>query len=138
MTKDCILLGKVITSIWLAADRGAIKFDLSTGESIIARADGDCCSHTWIENVEGAGDVLNDPVLVAEDVNMPDQEYDKEEYECLAFYGFRVRTSKGEMLLDYRNESNGYYGGDLCWPGENFYGGVHGQNVSREEWEKIA
>ncbi len=42
----------------------------------------------------------------------------------------------GACVIDYRNESNGYYGGDLVWPGKahHFYGGVYGQNVSTERW----
>lgn len=35
------LLGKVVTAVFLAKDRGAIRFDLEDGKSIIARADGD-------------------------------------------------------------------------------------------------
>jgi hypothetical protein len=40
-------------------------------------------------------------------------------------------------VIDYRNESNGYYGGELCWPDDHFYGGVHGQNVSTEQWVDV-
>lgn len=35
------LVGKVIKSVFLAKDKGAIRFDLESGESIVARADGD-------------------------------------------------------------------------------------------------
>ena len=53
----------------------------------------------------------------------------------------KIATEKGSCLLDYRNESNGYYGGILEWPPEKasyFYGGVYGQNVSNEVWRQIA
>ncbi len=132
------LIGRTLSAIWIAKDKQAIRFDTTDGEQIIAKCYGDCCSHTWIEHVEGAGDVLGSPVLIAEDVPMPEQVYDKEQYECIAFYGFKIGTEKGEMLIDYRNESNGYYGGNLSWPRkDDFYGGVHGQNVLKEEWEKL-
>lgn len=43
------------------------------------------------------------------------------------------------MVIDYRNESNGYYSGNLSWgDGDYFYGGVYGQNVSKQDWQKIA
>lgn len=32
--------------------------------------------------------------------------------------GFKVTTDKGVIVIDYRNASNGYYGGSLSWPGE--------------------
>lgn len=42
-------------------------------------------------------------------------------------YGCQIKTTSGDMVIDYRNESNG---GNLCWDDEPFYGGVFGQNVS--------
>ena len=41
-------------------------------------------------------------------------------------------------MIDYRNESNGYYGGNLCWDDESFYGGVYGQNVSTMNWQNVS
>ena len=41
------------------------------------------------------------------------------------------------MVIDYRNNSNGYYGGEIVWPGEDFYGGVYGQNESNMDWRDI-
>jgi hypothetical protein len=61
-----------------------------------------------------------------------------EDPDVLAFYGCKISTDGGEIVIDYRNDSNGYYGGSLSWPGEHFYGGVHNQNVSKEEWREIA
>jgi len=31
----------------------------------------------------------------------------------VAYYGLRITTTKGRAVLDYRNTSNGYYGGGL-------------------------
>ena len=53
-------------------------------------------------------------------------------------YGVKITTDKGHIVIDYRNASNGYYGGNLSWPDDSyFYGGVHGQNESNEEWVDI-
>ncbi len=55
------------------------------------------------------------------------------------YYGCKITTDKGHIIIDYRNESNGYYGGDIVWPDDrSFYGGVFGQNVSDEKWKDIA
>lgn len=55
----------------------------------------------------------------------------------MAYYGCKITTGKGYALIDYRNSSNGYYGGSLSWPDDHHYGGVSGQNNSNEEWRRI-
>ncbi len=134
------LVGKTIRRASIADDNKALLFELTTGELIRARCDGDCCSSTWIESVEGADVLLGEEVVAAEDIQMPSQEYDEDKFECVAFYGFKITTKRGSCVIDYRNESNGYYGGNLEWPGEDsyYYGGVHGQNVSTETWKPLA
>ena len=136
---DNILVGKKIVAVYLAEDREAIRFDVEGAEPIIARADGDCCSHTWIEGIEGAERMIG-VVTKAEDIPMPySSEDDKDNYDVIAYYGFQITTDKGDAVIDYRNSSNGYYGGSLSWPGDNYYyGGVFGQNVSNEVWTLIA
>lgn len=56
----------------------------------------------------------------------------------IQYYGFHIRTENGDCTIDYRNQSNGYYGGNLSWDDKDFYGGVFGQNVSTEEWKLIS
>lgn len=135
-----ILIGRTLNGIKIAADKGAILFQTDAGD-VVARADGDCCSHTWVESI--ALPALGFPALVqtVADLDMPDLG-SPDEYECIAYYGCKIVTDKGEIIIDYRNESNGYYGGSLEWPSEDgrdyFYGGVHGQNVSKEEWTEVA
>lgn len=137
MENKHILIGKTIVAVYLASDKKAIRFNTSEGEQIVAKADGDCCSDTWIEALD-APDALIGTVTEANNIDMPVSEV-KQDYETIAFYGFRIVTNNGHCTIDYRNSSNGYYGGSLSWPGDDyFYGGVHGQNVSTEEWQLIA
>lgn len=143
------LVGKTVTKVWLASDKMAMKFDVQDGEPIIARADADYCSSTWIEGID-APDALLGTVRSVEYLDMPDlgsvaaQSQDKEgsyDPECIAYYGCKITTEKGACVIDYRNESNGYYGGNLVWPDgddDYFYGGVYGQNVSNNEWREVA
>lgn len=135
--KNNPLLGKTIIKVMLAEDKKALRFDILGEEKpIIGRADGDCCSYSWIEGLDTPAYLLG-TVLSVEDINMPGEEYSEEDYEYLQFYGCRITTDKGQCVIDYRNSSNGFYGGDLCWSDEDFYGGVYGQNVSKENWRKI-
>src|SRR4051794_31285794 len=103
------LIGKKVTAVYVAADGGAIKFDVQDGEPVIARADGDCCSHSWIEYVETPENLLG-TVSAVEDLDLDKPGEDKDG-EFIQFYGCKISTEKGSSTLDYRNESNGYYGG---------------------------
>lgn len=136
-----ILVGRAITAILLAEDRGAIKFVFDDGGEVIARADGDCCSQTWIEDVFNVDAALGSEVLAVEDVDLPEEwrtATKTEHYEDeMQYYGFAIDTAKGRCILAYRNSSNGYYGGNLSWPREYFYGGVHGQNESQQVWQEV-
>lgn len=122
------LEGRVITGVKIADDRKAILFQTADGD-VIARADGDCCSDTWIEHVELPA--LGFPAIVSQvrDLDMPSSGSDE-----LALYGCGITTDRGEITIDFRNESNGYYGGSLRWPGDHHCGGVYGQNNSTEVW----
>lgn len=130
------LIGKTITAIEIAADKKAIRFVLSDGEEI-AKADGDCCSDTWIEHIELPA--LGFPAEVTEVQNLDlGERKDGEWGDVTALYGCKIITTRGEIVIDYRNASNGYYGGNLSWSNDSyFYGGVYGQNVSKNEWQPV-
>lgn len=132
------LVGKTITGMEIAADRQALKFILADGE-LVVDVDADCCSYSWVEHVELPG--LGFPALVVSvaDIEMPDGVASTfhSDADVLAYYGCKIITDRGEIVIDYRNDSNGYYGGSLVWPGDRLYGGVYGQNVSKHDWKPI-
>lgn len=131
------LIGRTVKDVALATDGGAIQFTLDDGTTIIARADGDCCSHTWIAEVQGVDQILDSRIVAVEEVGSTRVNEGEQGDTVIAFYGCKITSEKGYALLDYRNESNGYYGGNLAWPGDYFYGGVHNQNVSTDEWRSL-
>ena len=131
------LIGRTIKAIFIAEDKLAVKFELTDGDPIIARVDADCCSYTWIEDLGDVSQILDSPVVSVENLSLRE---DKETDDgAIRFYGCRITTRKGFTTIDYRNSSNGYYGGSLEWPSPNgnFYGGVHGQNISKEQWQQV-
>lgn len=135
-----MLIGKTVTGFFVAKDGKALRFDvLDRDDPIIVKVDGDCCSASWVEGVENPEAAVGAEILEAEDIPMPTHPFDADEYDVVAFYGFKISTVKGTCVVDYRNSSNGYYGGNLVWPGDDyFYGGVHGQNVSAYVWRELA
>ena len=130
--------GKTITGVEIAADRQALRFILADGE-IVVNVDADCCSYSWVEHVELPALGFPATVLSVSDIEMPEGAASgfHPDSDVLAFYGCKIVTDRGEMVIDYRNDSNGYYGGSLSWPGEYFYGGVYGQNKSDHEWQPL-
>jgi len=131
-----ILIGKTINKVFIADDKKAIKFVDSNGEDIVVKTDGDCCSSSYIQHVEFS-QIFPATVTSVDEISM-DEIPDEDGYgDVTACYGCKIKTDKGDFFIEYRNESNGYYGGNLCWPGEYFYGGVHGQNVSNEIWVEL-
>jgi hypothetical protein len=138
-----ILLGKTIKQIDLSSDDEAIKFTLDNDEEIIAKCDGDCCSHTWIEDLLNLESVIGSPILEVYDLELPPELrhpsfVNPDGEEEMEYYGLAIKTLKGTATIAYRNSSNGYYGGSLCFEDSNFYGGVFNQNVSILDWKKVA
>lgn len=134
MTKS--LTGKTITGMKIADDKHAILFQTTDGD-VVAQTDGDCCSFTWIESVELPARGFPAVVQSVTDLDMPSLG-NTDEWQEISYYGCKVTTDKGDIVIDYRNESNGYYGGNLSWPDNDYYyGGVHGQNVSTNKWVDI-
>ena len=136
------LVGKTVQKVFLAEDRKALKFLLADGSEVKAWVDANCCSYTWIEELQGVDQLIGAVVTSVEGVNMPTPEGEVETSsgeDTVQFYGTKIHTDKGFMLIDYRNESNGYYGGDLVWDKEeeHYYGGVFGQAVSEEVWKEV-
>lgn len=133
-----ILVGKTLTGMKIDADKEALLFQTADGD-IVVRVDADCYSHTWVEHIELPALGFPAVVVSAADLDMNKPMSDEtDEYEYIQYYGFKIVTDRGEIVIDYRNSSNGYYGGNLAWPDDNyFYGGVYGQNVSKMEWTDI-
>ena len=111
---DNKLVGKTVTGVTLEDGGGSITFHTTEGD-ITARCFGECCSHTWIEAIEWPARGWPAEVLAVEDLNMPDLG-DMPNCDVVCYYGCKVETSNGTMVIDYRNDSNGYYGGSLDFP----------------------
>ncbi len=124
-----ILIGKTLTGIALSSDKQAILFK-TTGEDIRVDVYGDCCSYSWVENVELPVNGFPAVVTKAGGIDMPD--LGNGDAELRQYYGFKIETDKGDIVIDYRNDSNGYYGGSLSWPGD--YG--HNSDIN-DDWIEV-
>ena len=109
-----ILLGKTILSFTLNDDKDSITFDTEDGK-ITAYCFADCCSYTWIENVELPARGFPAKVQEVGELSMPNLG-DLPGRDFVQYYGYKITTNNGDFIIDYRNDSNGYYGGSLEWP----------------------
>ena len=131
-----MLEDRTITGMSIAKDKQALLFSTDQGD-IKVLCDGDCCSYTWVEHIELPALGFPAKVLSVEDLDMPDLG-GQPDCDVVAYYGCKISTDKGDIIIDYRNDSNGYYGGDLSWPTDDyFYGEVYKQNVSKEKWQEV-
>lgn len=111
------LVGKSITRWHLDPDRTRLTLWWGTtgDERVHLRVYGDCCSHSWIESID-APEVLEGEILGVEEIPMPDlgrqsSLHHPEAVDCVKYYGLKITTRRGRCVIDYRNDSNGYYGG---------------------------
>lgn len=109
-----VLVGKTIVSHELKDDGSQLKLNCSDGTAVKLETEGDCCSFSWIESID-APEALLGTVVSVEDIDMPNLgNIDGTRHQGVdevAYYGLKITTEKGRCVIDYRNDSNGYYGG---------------------------
>lgn len=112
------LVRKTIQKIFINRQGDWIQFETDGGPLRLV-ADADCCSHTWINDVEGVSALVGGTVVSVEawtpapDHDMGADKINEVEAGELKLYGYRFRTNKGFAAVEFRNASNGYYGGSL-------------------------
>lgn len=105
------LIGKEVSKILVDNVHDEICFVTDDGlMSFIC--EGDCCSSTWIEHISGVSAMINATVISAEIVDI-ETISDHPVHDCLQIYAWKIKTTKGYFDIDFRNSSNGYYGGSL-------------------------
>ena len=107
------LIGKQIQKVSLSDDKEWIRFRVSTHkklDDITYKAIGECCSQSWIENVEIMGEL---GVVLAISNDLISSNYSDDSNECIKTNLIRIRMEYGTIDIDFRNSSNGYYSGYL-------------------------
>lgn len=122
MTTDR-LRGCVLRGVEVRDNGDRVALTLADGSERIYEADGDCCSTSWVEHLTVPPDIDGATVLRIEERPEYGIEATPEQYaECkthrewldvLKVYQTAIVTDRGEVVIEYRNDSNGYYGGSL-------------------------
>lgn len=109
--------GRSLRRVSLSRDKTKITFEFEDGFKRSFGVSGDCCSDSWIEHLEQPKDVSG--AIVVEVVHADIDAFDKKDEETGLFseyiqvYNTTFHTTRGDIVLEFRNSSNGFYGGYL-------------------------
>lgn len=109
------LADRPIATVESKDDGEHLVFTFQDGATATFTAEGDCCSRSWIEHLTVPPDIAGTAVTHVGENDMGERDTD-DGYGLLRLYQTTFRTPKGDIVVEYRNESNGYYGGWLSGP----------------------
>lgn len=95
-----------------------LKFSTDKGE-IIYQAEGDCCSESWFYGFNGVLALLGFVVYTVEKVDMGEIKGYVGRQEETCAYCIKLTSTGGHTDIEFRNSSNGYYGGEVVFLGTN-------------------
>jgi hypothetical protein len=121
------LVGKRINGIFLNEDNTQVVFRTIEDECIGFYVHGDCCNTVYINHFQGVDvigegntfDLLRGALVTEveekEWVAIDDSEQDEDSWvdDCVEDGFFTIRTNRGYIDFEVRNEHNGYYSGHL-------------------------
>ena len=120
------MLGKPLASVRLGDGKEDITFMFQDGTRRAFGVEGDCCLHSWIEHLEVPPSIVGATILAVEESDSVEgwdkhicrkkegTSYGNEcGHDSLQIYNTTFLTARGSIVLEYRNDSNGYYGGNL-------------------------
>ena len=111
-----------LKAVLLDQSKDRLTLAFVDGTTATFTTEGGCCSRSWIEHLEMPGDIVGAVILSVDSAEMPP--WDGHEcggidnlhscgHDSLAVYHTKFHTDRGDIVLEYRNDSNGYYGGSL-------------------------
>ena len=111
------IVGRVVASVRVDStktEKDTFTMTFAEGDSLICGVEGDCCSNSWIEHMEAPKDLAGAVVLAVEESAVVSNTVEDDSDDALIqVYQTHFRTTRGDVSLEYRNSSNGYYGGNL-------------------------
>lgn len=116
------LIGQRINGIFVNDGRDQVAFRTTEGRYLGFFTCGDCCNSVYVNHFSGA-DVVGEGnsfdllrgalVLGVEEKGWTEDREDDDGYGCVQDGFFTIRTDRGYIDFEVRNEHNGYYGGHL-------------------------
>lgn len=116
------LIGKKINGIFIGNDKWALVFRDTEGKFYRYDTQNDCCNTVYINHLNGVTilggnnefDLLRGVTVTgAEDKGWGENREDVEGCEVVQDGFWTIKTDRGYIDIEVRNEHNGYYGGSL-------------------------
>ena len=116
------LVGKTLTNVEVSPNKEEITFTDNTGKQWKMYHDQDCCETVEVEDIVGElSDLLNSPILMAEEVSFSDENPEgtpiKECQDSYTWTFYKLATVKGYVTIRWYSESNGYYSESVSFRG---------------------
>lgn len=103
------LMGKTLTNIVNNNDNELI-FECSNGEKYRMFHNQDCCESVTIDDINGdLNDLLNSPILVAEELDNDGPELENKWGDVQQWTFYKLATKNGYVDIKWYGTSNGYY-----------------------------
>jgi len=112
------LIGKTFTLIIISPEKEEIKFFLNEKHFFSMHHSQSCCESVAVEDIIGdLNDLVNTPILVAEEVTSREHLEDKKDLdegaESFTWTFYKFSTIKGSVTIRWFGTSNGYYSEDV-------------------------
>lgn len=110
---------EIIIDITVSQDKKYLYLHTNKGKHIYY-AEGDCCSNSWIEHIDDPKSFIGSKIIETIEMNNGNA-ISTEEIDCcdvIKSYQTCIKTNKGDFHIEYRNSSNGFYGGYLVYTGK--------------------
>lgn len=109
------LVDKTVHQVLTDADKVFWRFVTDQG-NVDYYCFADCCSESWVNHIADLDTLIGQTVKEVEQIDLfrllgTQPEPTRQEVDEVMFH--RVRTDKGVCVIEFRNSSNGYYGGSF-------------------------
>jgi hypothetical protein len=109
------LVGRHVLGVQMTPGKDYVRFITTTG-NLDYCCYADCCSESWVNHVNDIDKLIDATVTRVEEADFygmlgAEPEPTRQESDDVLFH--RIHTDKGTCLIEFRNSSNGYYGGSF-------------------------
>jgi hypothetical protein len=126
------LVGKTVKELCINPARDVILFRCDDGDFYFV-TEGDCCSESWIEHIDDLDHLIGKKIVRVEEVSIDtDFPGTRQDVDRVYLVRLTVEDTYNEFWsFEFRNSSNGYYGGSLSSTGE------YGDPITQEQKDSV-
>jgi hypothetical protein len=112
------LIGKTLVSCDAKRYGEQVRFETESGERYRMYHSQDCCENVYLEDICGdISDLIGSPIIQAEESTNKDvvENTEASQHDSFTWTFYRIATAKGQVVLRWYGESNGWYAEDVSF-----------------------